>query len=340
LPDISKINALDIGSVSKVDGLAKASILDIDGVAVPSGLAPAAAYSVRLLGSALNVPTYSGACMRVRRDSDNVEADIGFDSNDEFGLTSPVSNPSSGGPFTDFADFIGHGGTPANGFVRFWYDQSGNSLDAPQATAGSQAKIYDSSTGIIEDGSVGNEKPALQFAQDGFTAITGSKSDVLFHQAAGGLAMCVVNPTVNTQRLSMIAETNGTSSNQKGFVLGWDDRVGTGDDDSGYYSLAAGTGSAGAITASNEPSFVTGSQSLMAIEYDWDAGIYQYQDGSLLGGFFAVRTPATGDAGRDLTIGLNNSLEMTMQELILYNAHDANRTAFETNIANYYGITL
>ena len=36
LPDISKINALAIGSVAKVDGLAKASILDIDGVAVPS----------------------------------------------------------------------------------------------------------------------------------------------------------------------------------------------------------------------------------------------------------------------------------------------------------------
>jgi len=68
--------------------------------------------------------------MRVRRDSDNVEADIGFDSNNEFGLTSPVSNPSSGGPFTDFADFIGHGGTPANGFVRWWYDQSGNAVDA------------------------------------------------------------------------------------------------------------------------------------------------------------------------------------------------------------------
>ena len=62
--------------------------------------------------------------MRVRRASDNNEADIGFDSNSELSLTSPVSNPSSGGPFTDFADFIGHGGTPTNGFVRTWYDQS------------------------------------------------------------------------------------------------------------------------------------------------------------------------------------------------------------------------
>ena len=91
--------------------------------------------------------------MRVRRDTDNVEADVGFDSNNEFGLTSPVSNPSSGGPFTDFADFIGHGGgSPANGFVRWWYDQSGNSRDVGQATQVTQPKIYDSSTGIVDDG--------------------------------------------------------------------------------------------------------------------------------------------------------------------------------------------
>ena len=324
------------------------SVAQIDGLNIPGGApaipAPAAAYSVRLLDSALGVPTYTGSCMRVRRDSDNVEVDVGFDSNDEFGLTSPVSNASSGGPFTDFADFIGDGGTPSNGFCRFWYDQSGNSLDAPQATAGSQAKIYDSSTGIIEEGSVGNEKPALQFAQDGFTAITGSKSNVLFHQAAGGLAMFVVNPTANTQRLCIIAETNGAGSGKKGFVLGWDDRVAQGDNDSGYYSLTAGTGATGAIIATNETSFV-GSQSLMAIEYDWDAGIFQYQDGSLLDSLANSLTPATGDAGNDLSIGSlagNNTygISGTMQELVLYNAHDANRTAFQTDMSNYYGITL
>ena len=323
-----------------------ASVAEIDGLRGPLGpvpVPPAAAYSVRLLDSALNVPTYTGSCMRVRRDSDQVEVDVGFDSNDEFGLTSPVSNPSSGS-FTDFADFIGHGGTPANGFVRYWYDQSGNSLDAPQATAGSQAKIYDSSTGIIEEGSVGNEKPALQFAQDGFTAITGSKSNVLFHQAAGGLAMCVINATANTTRLCIIAETNGSSSSKKGFVMGWDDRAAFGSNDYGYYALTAGTGPTGAIIASNEASFV-GAQSLMAIEYDWDAGIFQYQDGTLLDSSVNSITPATGDAGNDLSIGSiagNNTygLAGTMQELILYNAHDATRTAFETDMANYYGITL
>jgi hypothetical protein len=160
LPDISKINALAIGSVSKVDGLAKASISTIDGVAVPSGpildalTGVLAGYSVRRLRTA-----YTGDIMRVRRDSDNNEIDVGFDSNDEFGLTSPVSNATSGS-FTDFADFIGHGGTPANGFCRYWYDQSSNANDAGQATQGSQPQIYDSGTGIITKGS----RPSLAYA--------------------------------------------------------------------------------------------------------------------------------------------------------------------------------
>ena len=159
-----------IGDVAKVDGLAKASILNIDGVAVPSAgflldtyANAEAAFSVRRLYS-----LYTGACMRVRRDSDNVEGDVGFDSNDEFSLTSPISATSNGLSYTDFADFIGHGGTPANGFVRYWYDQSqagatGSGNDAGIAGSVRQPQIYDSSTGIIEEGAVGFEKPALNF---------------------------------------------------------------------------------------------------------------------------------------------------------------------------------
>jgi len=161
LPDISELNGNAIDSVAEFDGLAKASILDIDGVAVPPAVgAPAAAYSVRLLGSAVGVSSYTGACMRVRRASDNVEADVGFDAG-ELKLTSPISNTSDAQSYTDFADFVDHTGTPTDAFCRYWYDQSGNANDAGQSTAGSQPKIYDATTGINENGSTGNEKPAL-----------------------------------------------------------------------------------------------------------------------------------------------------------------------------------
>jgi len=151
-----------MASVAEIDGLTIASAPAFTGLLDTYANAEAA-FSVRRLYS-----LYTGACMRVRRDSDNVEGDVGFDSNDEFSLTSPISATSNGLSYTDFADFIGHGGTPANGFVRYWYDQSqaggtGSGNDAGITGSVRQPQIYDSSTGIIEEGAVGYEKPALYF---------------------------------------------------------------------------------------------------------------------------------------------------------------------------------
>ena len=101
----------------------------------------AAAYSLRLLDK-----DYTGDAIRVRRASDNTEQDIGFDSNDELD-TAALATFCSG----------------TDGFVKTWYDQSGNGNDATQTTTGNQPKIYDASTGVIEEGSAGNEKPAIQF---------------------------------------------------------------------------------------------------------------------------------------------------------------------------------
>jgi len=117
-----------------------------------------AAYSVRKLSNASNI------CMRVRRDSDNAEADVGFDSNGEIGLTSPVYDYTAGGPYTDFESFV----SGSNGFCRTWYDQSrsGNNIQAIDVTK--QPKIYDATTGIMQEGSVGFEKPALSFTADRF----------------------------------------------------------------------------------------------------------------------------------------------------------------------------
>jgi len=75
--------------------------------------------------------SYSGSLLRVRRDSDNAEQDIGRDGQglDEAALISFCSG--------------------TNCFVVNWYDQSGNNYTAMQASAALQAKIYDSSTGLI-----------------------------------------------------------------------------------------------------------------------------------------------------------------------------------------------
>ena len=82
------------------------------------GAGIAAAYSVRKLSS-----SYTGDAIRVRRDNDNAEQDIGFDSNgnlDESALDTFV---------------------PDNGFIVKWYDQSGNGIDATQAVSTRQMRV-------------------------------------------------------------------------------------------------------------------------------------------------------------------------------------------------------
>ena len=139
------------------------SVAQIDGLNIPGGApaitAPVAAYSVRLLDSALGVPTYTGAAMRVRRETggagDDDEADIAFDSG-IISLDSAISNASAGVTATTLGQFINVGtvnGTTytnpdsltvtASCLVNTWYDQSGNGNDAEQTTQGSQPQIHD-----------------------------------------------------------------------------------------------------------------------------------------------------------------------------------------------------
>lgn len=95
----------------------------------------AAAYSLRKLRTA-----YTGSAIRVRRASDNTEQDIGF-----------VNNVLDTTSLTSFCS-----GT--NGFVKTWYDQSGNSRDATQTTAANQPQIVSSGSVLTL-----NSKPRMSF---------------------------------------------------------------------------------------------------------------------------------------------------------------------------------
>jgi hypothetical protein len=331
LPDISKINALAIGSVSKVDGLAKASILDIDGVAVPAAFlldtytGAAAAYSVRLLRTA-----YTGDIMRVRRDSDNVEADVGFDSNNELSLTSPISNTSDAQSYTDFADFVDHTGTPANGFVRTWYDQA-SSNDAEQSTEASQPKIYDSSTGLIEEGSVGNEKPAVQF--DGSNDFLSNSSPTGF----SGKSQSVFNVSLSQNpnagdteffwALGDAAPSTGTlkSLTQEPYL-----RFQTTTQDYNSYHLT---------NSQNLYSLVCPGTVTTIDDYDL------YRDGSFLtpdslsGGTINNISAGLLVLGVNTAVSVGAYLDGNSQEFIFYNAdQSSNRTGIETNINTYFSI--
>jgi hypothetical protein len=89
------------------------------------GITAAAAYSLRQVRSAASL-----AC-RVRRSSDNAEANIGFTASGDLDTAALLA-------------FVGSG----DGFVTTWYDQSGNGRNAAQTTAGGQPQIV--SNGVIQ----------------------------------------------------------------------------------------------------------------------------------------------------------------------------------------------
>ncbi len=111
-----------------ITGVSKAPLL------LDSYAGAAAAYSLRQLSWA-----YGGPVVRVRRSSDNAEADF---------TATQVSDGS-------LAAWVGAGN---NGFVRTWYDQSGNGRNAEQSTTGNQPQIVSNGSLLVE-----NTKPRLSF---------------------------------------------------------------------------------------------------------------------------------------------------------------------------------
>lgn len=106
------------------------------------------AFSLRKLRSA-----YSGDAIEVRRASDNATQDIGFSGEDLD--TSALATFCAG----------------TKGYVRTWYDQSGNGNDVVQTTSGLQALIYDSGNGGQITNSNGNN--ACRTTEVGDTSATG-----------------------------------------------------------------------------------------------------------------------------------------------------------------------
>jgi hypothetical protein len=97
----------------------------------------AAAYSLRKLRSA-----YTGSAIRVRRSSDNTEADIGFTAAGDLDTVALLAHVGAG-----------------SGFVTTWYDQSGNARNAAQVTASSQPRIVNAGVVEMDGGTV----PAMSF---------------------------------------------------------------------------------------------------------------------------------------------------------------------------------
>lgn len=106
----------------------------------------AVAYSLRKLDC-----DYTGYAIRVRRSSDNSEQDIGFTSNGDLDTAT-------------LKTFVGTN----SGYVVTWYDQSGNTSNITQSTAGNQPRIVNA--GVVERKGI---KPAVRFLSASSTYLNG-----------------------------------------------------------------------------------------------------------------------------------------------------------------------
>ncbi len=242
----------------------------------------AAAYSLRKLRSA-----YTGNAIRVRRASDNAEQNIGFTALGNLD-TSALTSFCSG----------------TNGFVTTWYDQSGNSLNATQTTAGNQPQIVSSGSVILD-----NAKPAIQQT---------STVGLLVNNAAFTDSFFVLK--VNTQT-TVNYFIDGTNSDY--FANG----------------TAAGINGFGGFDGTNVRSLTGEDLNRHLAYYNLSGGNLNIsKDGSTLTnvGSFVQSNSLTRLFGRGLG---NLDLLGNAQEMIFYNSNQSsNRTGIESNINTYYGI--
>jgi hypothetical protein len=245
----------------------------------------AAAYSVRKLDK-----DYTGYCMKVRRASDDAEADIGFDGSGDL----------------DTAAIATHCGASA-GYVSVWYDMSGNSINATQATASAQPQIYNGTAVITENG-----QPALQW--DGTNTFL--RNSTL--QTSGAHTLVSVNKY--TQEVNENALYDSDTSPQTIAYI----------NSTNKWIIQYGGTFSTAYTADTN-------QHLLTFIIDGSSTV-MYEDGTSI----ATGNPGTNNMS-GLTIGATRSASVpwngTMQEMILWDADQStNRTGIESDINTYFSI--
>jgi len=134
-----------------------------------------AAYSVRKLRTA-----YAGSAFRVRRDSDDTEQDIGFDTDgnlDESALTT----------------FVGAN----NGFIVTWYDQTTNGNNATNASSNRQMRVVTSGT---------VEKIGTKVAPDAVNSRTYYETSSIISVTPPQTTVAVIKPDATSGNFPFIGE--------------------------------------------------------------------------------------------------------------------------------------
>jgi len=172
------------------------------------------AHSLRLLSS-----SYVGDAIRVRRDLDQAETDIGFIGQD-----------------LDIATLETFMSGSTRGYITTWYDQTGNGRDMEQATALGQAVIYESGAVLVDgngkarakfNGNAGNNNPNWYSNNSGIATANLAVFAVAERNTTSGVEFTLwtsSDPLLNndatnkgtpilTTELNNVADTLGTFNN-------------------------------------------------------------------------------------------------------------------------------
>lgn len=276
----------------------------------------AAAYSVRGVSYAYYLA--GGKAMQVRRSSDDALLDIGFVWNE---LTQSLDLDTA-----SLLSFVGAG----NGFVKTWYDQSGNANNAQQTSTSSQPQIV--SSGVIL---TKNSKPKISFngTSNYFRFNTYTANNSQFHVVDDFIQ------TSNFTRLLFFTQSDLNTNFAKGTVT----KISTG---SNYLftSINSETGSASTTTPFQQShlliSMLPDAESTISPNTYQNSVLNEKTESAVSRPSAAGTYSYIGARKRgDDTGGADNYADFDYQEIVVYGSDESsNRTGIESNINSYFSI--
>jgi len=238
----------------------------------------AAAYSLRSLSAG------TVYVVKVRRSGDNAELDF---------TASQVSDGA-------LAAWVRAGGGTEDGFVTTWYDQSGNTNNATQATAATQPQIVSSGTLLTENG-----KPACNFRTTRYLGFDISLSGDAFIAGVGSI--------------DITGEAGLIRDGADALYIGWN---------TSQYRIELNN-----VRTESATQSIPG-QILVAVDVLTSGGQYYVNGISKISFGYTAYTLAQSRIGSALDGSFN-----VIQEVIIYASdQSANRTGIEANINAHYNI--
>jgi hypothetical protein len=265
------------------------------------------AYSVRLLTN-----DYTGALVRIRRDSDNSEKDFYPDGSNVLSMT------SEDGAGTSLSTWI----TTDSGYVTTWYDQEG-SVDVTQGSAATQPRVVNAGT-LETKGSIS----CLNFdTTDKLSDATGTSA---LDSGSSSTVACVTASELSSG-FTYYYQTNATSSVN---AVRW----GALDRRTNKRCLIIYSPGATLNAADMSARIDNQDQRLLIDIVDSSKNMSAFENGNTGG-----TDSYTGDyTNNELIVGGNHTTaggDQRMQEFIVWASdQSANRSSIESDINSYYSI--